>query len=258
MKKEFRIFCTALMFYTRFPCKVKLNFSDEMLRNSVRYFPLIGLITGGLTASVFYAAVSFLTAETAVLLSVGTGIVFTGAFHEDGLADTADGLGGGWNKEQILEIMKDSRIGTYGVIALLGVLALKFYALSDILPSSGYRTGFLILAGGHAVSRWTAVVTMLELPYVREDALSKVKPVVRNGVKAKSKNFVAASIFALLPLVFYLPLLFLLVPVFVVQRLLSRLYRQKIGGYTGDTLGAMQQITEITFYLSALSLWKFM
>ncbi|HXB12726.1 MAG TPA: adenosylcobinamide-GDP ribazoletransferase, partial [Bacteroidia bacterium] len=119
MKKEIRIFFTALMFFTRIPCPKWVDHSEEYLNRSSKYFPLMGWIVGGLSSIVFYSCSFFLPISVSVLLSMVTSIYVTGAFHEDGLADVCDGFGGGWIKDKIMDIMKDSRVGAFGVIGVV-------------------------------------------------------------------------------------------------------------------------------------------
>ena len=119
MKKELHIFFTALMFYTRIPCPKNINHHPDYLNKASRYFPLVGWIVGGISFLIFYMTSFLFSVEIAVLLSMITGVLVTGAFHEDGFADVCDGFGGGWTKEKILMIMKDSAIGAYGAIGLV-------------------------------------------------------------------------------------------------------------------------------------------
>lgn len=129
--KEFKIFLTAIMFYTRIPVGNIKGWSNDMLNKSTRYFPLIGYIVGGIGALVFWGASQLFPIHIAVILSIVGTIFLTGAFHEDGFADFCDGFGGGIGTEKILDIMKDSRLGTYGSIGLLSMLALKFTTLAQ-------------------------------------------------------------------------------------------------------------------------------
>ena len=122
MKKEVHYFLTAILFFTRIPCPKWVDHSSEMLNKSNRYFSLVGILVGSIAALVYYLATFIFTLEVAIILSMVASVWTTGAFHEDGFADTCDGFGGGWTKEKILLIMKDSRLGTYGVIGLFAIL----------------------------------------------------------------------------------------------------------------------------------------
>jgi adenosylcobinamide-GDP ribazoletransferase len=244
MRKQLYIFLNALMFYTRIPVPGNLPYSDDILNRSTRYFPFIGWIIGGIGAGVFYGLQFIFPVYLAVLLSMVTTIFVTGAFHEDGFADFCDGFGGGYTREKILSIMKDSRIGTYGTIGLVGMLSVKFAGLCSIdvhqLP--------LVMLTGHALSRLMPVLVIFTSEYAREDLTSKTKPI---GKKGKTTDLIWALCFGLALMVF-MPLFFsvvvlsvLLTGTFVFRKYII----QKIGGYTGDCLGALQQISEVLFYL---------
>ena len=248
MKNEIKIFLTALMFYTRIPVGRIEGWSEKMLNKSTRYFPVIGWIVGGVGASLFLLFGVVLPVTLAVALSMVATILLTGAFHEDGFADFCDGFGGGYTPERILEIMKDSRIGTYGTVGLLSVLAIKFLALSHV---DAIRIPFILIAG-HAFSRVFPVLLIYSSVYARLDATSKTKPVGK-----------ADSLFSLLFALVSggLSLLFLAwqetVLVIVVLLLVTFFFRnyitRKLGGYTGDVLGALQQLCEVFFYLCILA-----
>ena len=174
-------------------------------------------------------------------------IYLTGAFHEDGFADFCDGFGGGNSKEKILEIMKDSRIGTYGSIGIISVLSAKFFTLLNIdveyIP--------VLLISGHSFSRIFPVLIIYSLPYAREDLSSKVKPV---GHKGSVTGFIFAFLTGITPLIF-IPLLSLavIIPCAFLTFIIFRWYiKRKLEGYTGDVLGALQQLMEVIFYLSFL------
>ena len=131
IKEEIKIFFTSLMFYTRLPCPSYIDHSENYLNKATRYFPLIGIIVGTISFILFWIFNQIFNVEISIIIAIATGILITGAFHEDGFADTFDGFGGGWTKEKILEIMKDSRIGAYGAISLFvlmwGCLFVSFF-----------------------------------------------------------------------------------------------------------------------------------
>jgi adenosylcobinamide-GDP ribazoletransferase len=190
-----------------------------------------------------------------------TGILTTGAFHEDGFADVCDAFGGGWTKEKILEIMKDSRLGTYGTIGLISILSVKFLLLLELLEylislSIEWPTILLLFIIAHAISRFMSVISIQLYPYVREEADSKSKPSAAQPLPLLA--FLAATLFSLLPF-FFFPLHFLIViPVLILATfLLNRYFTKWIGGHTGDCLGTVQQVTEVLCYLMILQLWKY-
>jgi adenosylcobinamide-GDP ribazoletransferase len=269
MKKQLHIFFTALMFYTRIPCPKNIDHNPDYLNKASRYFPLIGWIVGGVCFGIYYLASNLFSIEIALILSMIAGILTTGAFHEDGFADVCDGFGGGWTKEKILLIMKDSAIGAYGAIGLVLLFLLKFQSLFQLtnkvqVLDFGFgiwnlNIGILLLfITAHSVSRLAAVSIVFTHQYSREDASSKSKPIAQNFTW---KEVMGSLFFGLLPLVilsfFQGQLLLALVPVFIARFFLARYFQEWIDGYTGDCLGATQQVCEVVFYLSIIGIWKF-
>jgi adenosylcobinamide-GDP ribazoletransferase len=246
MRHELRLFFTALMFFTRIPCARWAGSTEEDLNRAPRYFPLIGIVVGLVAAAVYLAAKLFFPQEVAVLASMAATLWLTGAFHEDGFADAADGLGGGWGKEQVLTIMQDSRLGSYGALAMVMALLIKFQTLSHLSPAMIPA----ILIAGHALSRFCAVLVISTQQYVRSSG--KAKPLATRPSKG---GLVVAAVFGLAPLALLAPsLLWALVPVALVWLWFSRMLKRRLGGYTGDCLGAMQQLCELAFYLGVLGM----
>lgn len=268
MKKEIRIFFTAMMFLTRLPVPRLTDHSQEYLERAVKYFPLIGWMVGAISGLVFLVVNKYISEDIAIVASIIAGIFVTGAFHEDGFADVCDAFGGGWTKEKILMIMKDSRLGTFGVIGLIGILASKFLLLHELpkfLPDIdnpsinifyNYRYFLLTLVAAHAVSRLMPVWVMRFYEYVTDPEGSKSKPVATR--KPGFALLIVATAFALAPFIFMSwHFLLALVPVLLVTYSLADYFKKWIGGYTGDCLGAIQQVTELTFYLGVLVVWKY-
>lgn len=264
MKKELHIFFTALMFYTRIPCPKMMDHNPDYLNKASRYFPLIGWIVGGVSFVVYCIGAVLLTNEIAVILAIIAGILTTGAFHEDGFADVCDGFGGGWTKEKILLIMKDSAIGAYGAIGVVLLFLLKFEALLAVLSKAGISNqnaiiyNILLFVAAHSISRLAAISIVFTHQYSREDASSKSKPIAQNFTW---REIVGSLFFGLLPLVilsfFQWQLLLVLIPIFIARFFLARYFQKWIDGYTGDCLGATQQVCEVIFYLSIIGIWKF-
>jgi adenosylcobinamide-GDP ribazoletransferase len=252
MKKEIDIFFTALMFYTRIPCPKWITHDDSYLNKATRYFPLIGIIVGGITAFLFFVAQYFFTTNVAIALSMIASIFLTGAFHEDGFADVCDGFGGGWTKQKILDIMKDSRVGAYGAIGIAMLLLLKFL----LLQSLPIKKMIIILICAHSFSRLCAVLIIFTSKYVRENDDAKAKPLAKS---ISIVEFLPAIIFGLIPFLFFFDIKILLFfPLPILGVIYLRYYFEKhIGGYTGDCLGATQQVTEILFYLNVIAVWKY-
>lgn len=248
LRRELRSLLTAVQYFTRVPVPRWVGHSTEQLAHSVRYFPLVGLGVGAGGALVLWLCAQVLPALLAVILSCAVTLLLTGAFHEDGLADTFDGLGGAATRERAMEIMKDSRLGTFGTLALLVAVLLKIAALSTLSTPDAA----LALIAGHGLSRACAVLMAWCLPYVRDDAAARAKPMVES---LRDIDLAVAAGFGVLPLFAIgrgaaggLLLALLVVAV------LYRWFKQRLGGYTGDTLGATQQGCEIAFYL-ALAAW---
>ncbi|MEN3110587.1 adenosylcobinamide-GDP ribazoletransferase [Uliginosibacterium paludis] len=247
--KELRRFLIALGYFTRLPIPAWVGWSSSELNRATRYFPLVGLVVGSVSAAVLWAALQFWSPAIAVLLSMLVSLLLTGAFHEDGLADSADGFGGGWEKAKVLAIMKDSRIGTYGASALLTALMLKFAALQALGSAA-----LLALPVVHAASRVPPLLIMAFMTYVREDDNTRAKPVAEG---LRIAEWLTGSLLGLAPLLAgcalggFTPLccLALLAGLALAGLLCARYFRQRIGGYTGDALGAAQQVCELTAYL---------
>lgn len=282
LKYHLRLIQFAFLFYTRIPFP---NLPDALLESETyhieklqnqcsRYFILVGFIVGLLSALVFYLASLVLPVLVAVTLSTIFSIFITGAFHEDGLADSLDGLGGGWSKEQILDIMKDSRIGTYGSAGLLLTVFTKISALFYIATAST-SLAIVILILAHMTSRWWSLLFMTAMDYVRLDELSKSKPITKGFglIDFAFSNFVYllltaltfyAFAFAASPqtslsfsfsdqVVFFLILIAaaLLSPLPVLTYFYLKI-KKWLQGYTGDILGAIQQLAEVNIYLGTL------
>ncbi|MEO1409269.1 MAG: adenosylcobinamide-GDP ribazoletransferase [Bacteroidota bacterium] len=256
LRREIRYFFTALMFFTRIPCPSWVDHSAEYLQKSRKYFPLIGWIVGGIGALVYSLAQWVLPSSIAVVLSMASTVWVTGAFHEDGFADVCDGFGGGWTAEQILTIMKDSRVGAYGVIGMGLLLVLKGLVLVELAGLVGIYWG-LILLNGHSTSRWVASTFVQTHAYVQDPAKSKVKPVASE--RFSDGEMAYSALFMILPLVLLPhPLLVVALPIaYLGKGYLGRIFQKNIGGYTGDCLGATQQVAEVLFYLAILALWKY-
>lgn len=251
IRYQLELFLLSLGFLTRVPMPRGLPFSEQRLRESARYFPLVGLFIGAALALVFALLDRLFPTSLAVALTLAFSIRLTGAFHEDGFADACDGLGGGLDKAQILEIMKDSRIGTYGALGSILMLATKGLALYHLAEQGLDRIAIALIVA-HPLSRLGATALNIGLPYVREDALSKAKPLAR---ELSSTELIIASIVGLLPLIL-LPihesaLVFLVLIAMIGYA--ARLYKRRLGGYTGDLLGAAQQVAELGVYLALLA-----
>ena len=260
-----RHYLLALQFFTRVPVSGRLaawmGYSPSMLNASAGHFPGVGWLVGAVGAGVMVAlmglldsgatATSPLALLVAACLATAATVWLTGAFHEDGLADTFDGLGGNVQRERALEIMKDSRIGSYGTVTLVLVLLLKVTLLA-LLAQHGAWPVAAALIGAHVLSRAAPLVVMRALPYVSDPARAKSKPLAESVSTASLWTGLGWSVPALALIwqahgtigTIVMALLWLL----VLARLLGML-RRRLQGFTGDTLGATQQLCELAVYL---------
>lgn len=251
--QQLRLFFIALQFLTRLPCPRWVGFDPAWLNASARWFPAVGSVVGAVGAAVLLLAGVVFPATVAVGLSMAATILLTGAFHEDGLADTCDALGGAVSRERALEIMKDSRIGTYGATGLVLVLGLKAAALAA-LPGAWAAAALL---AAHTASRAVAVVVMQRLPYAGDVEHAKAKPLATSVHGRDLAIALAWTTLLLIALVMTHALdvravAALAVAGLAVAAAAIRWLRRRLGGYTGDALGATQQIAELTMLLAVL------
>lgn len=268
-----REYLLAVQFFTRIPIVGRLadwvGYSPELLRASAGHFPGVGILVGVMAALV-YGLIQALLPDTpftplvAAVLSTAATVLLTGGFHEDGLADVADGLGGSQDRERALEIMKDSRVGAFGAMALMLALLGKIALLAmlgsvDVSPAelggdasfSSWYIGAALLTG-HVVSRGLPLLLIWLLPHVGNTASSKSKPLADQisqgsllvafiwsfvvlalaGLALDTISLIVACSFAMLALLW-----------------MGALFKRRLQGFTGDCLGAAQQVCEIAFYL---------
>jgi adenosylcobinamide-GDP ribazoletransferase len=250
---ELRLFFVALQFFTRIPVPRWVGFESQWLQHALRYFPAVGIVVALATGLVYIVATLLWPQSIAVLLSTIAGIYLTGAFHEDGFADTCDGFGGGTTPERVLEIMKDSRIGAYGAIGIMLMLILKVTTLNSLSPPAGVAA--LLIA--HPFSRLMASMLVWRMDYVKMNG--KAKPIAQQMSNAEfgiAAGTVLLPIAAIGCLTSWLALESIVVGALlagIASYWLARLFHRRIGGYTGDCLGAVQQVAEVVFYLGVLT-----
>lgn len=267
LRHEAVLAVVALQYFTRLPVPTLRAFDPAWLNAAVRYFPLAGLAVGLIGAAVLWLSAQLLPMPVAALLALAATAAATGAFHEDGLADTFDALGGHVERSRALEIMRDSRIGTYGALASLFGVLLRWQALAALPPALGV-CALLCL---HPLARAAAASLMASLPYVRLEDDAKAKPVAQS---LPARRLAATLALGLAPLAAMLaavavwgdaapggtawaayawPLLAGAAAIGIVRGLCARWFRARLGGYTGDTLGACEQLGEAAFLLAALA-----
>ncbi|MDE6335478.1 MAG: adenosylcobinamide-GDP ribazoletransferase [Muribaculaceae bacterium] len=249
-----RRIAAALTFFTRIPVWRWINIPESDYSSVVVYWPLIGWVTGGVTALLLWLSAYILPILPAVILALTGRTLMTGSLHEDGLADFCDGFGGGHSKERILLIMKDSHIGTFGVIGLI-LYYLWFISLLSSLPVVIAALG--LLAADSFAKACAAQLTNL-LPYARpEGAKNKITYVM---MSPKQLFIVSLSgLVPLLPLAFHTPL-FLLSGLFPIATtgMLILFMKKRLGGYTGDCCGAVCLICEISMLLGITIIYHYL
>ena len=243
-----RLLATALTFLTRLPV-ARFAYPDELsLARSARYFPLVGVIVGAIGAAIFALCSLAFAPFVSAALTIGALVIVTGAFHEDGLADTADGLGGGMSVERKLEIMKDSRIGSYGAAALVLSLLLRIGALMALAPAVAGVA--LIIA--HTLARTSSLWLTLALPYVRMGSNKPMADALGWSEVIEGTAW-AAAICAVASWWYPATVVAALMAIGVAW-LAGQYFRAQLGGITGDTLGAANQTVEIAVMLSFAAL----
>ncbi|MCE7059169.1 adenosylcobinamide-GDP ribazoletransferase [Dyadobacter sp. CY343] len=259
MKKQLTLFFAALQFYTQIPIPAHMQYDPDNLNPATRFLPLVGWIVGG-GAALVWMMFAFVDVQVSIICSMIASVLITGALHEDGFADFCDGFGGGWTKEKILLIMKDSRIGAYGVIGLIGMLGLKFSLLNALSNFQNTAIIGLYMITAHAFSRFMCVMIIYFFSYARETENSKAPFVAK---KMRGSTFAIAGLFGVMPLLVLAFTLksaavLMVIPLLALVTFLMGSYCKKwIGGYTGDCLGAVQQVCEVLFYFFLLILWRF-
>lgn len=246
IKGQLQLFLSALGFFTRIPIPQWVGYSPEQLNAATRYFPLVGVVVGALVALLTVAMGLLWSPRLAIALGLGVSVLLTGAFHEDGLADSVDAFGGAFTRERVLDIMHDSRIGTYGAVALWLALAVKWQALVDIQAAAGWGGFAVVLIGAHAASRSMAISLLRTLDYVRPEG--KAKPVAQRLSISGLMFGIACSVPWWLWPDWRAGLTGAMVLI-AVRAGFIRYLRRRLGGYTGDTLGFAQQIGELALYL---------
>jgi adenosylcobinamide-GDP ribazoletransferase len=242
----------ALQFFTRLPIPRWVGFEEDWLHHAARYFPLVGIVVAAATSALYALALLLWSPIVAALLAMLGGIYLTGALHEDGFADMCDGFGGGATRERVLDIMRDSHLGAYGAIGIAGLLALKCVTLSLLPPGAVIAALFV----AHPLSRLAATALIWRLDYARASGKAKALAQHISGVE-----FAIAAVTAALPALAlalsghldWPALLGGTLAAGIATAWLGRKCIKRIGGYTGDCLGAVQQVTEVVFYLSLLA-----
>ncbi len=249
----------SLMFFTRLPFWRIRQVDAKCFRHVVDYWPLVGWLTGGTTALVFWLVSGILPATTAALAATGTRLLLTGALHEDGLADFCDGFGGGTTRERTLTIMKDSHIGTYGVIGLI----FYFGLLINLIPALPLHAAPAIILTADVYAKACSSFIILQLPYARTAGQAKTGVIYSVWNKQAAVGHVFRCLLALVPCITWLlsnptvfPFFAFLFPP-ATELLLTGWMKRRLQGYTGDCCGALFLLCELSFYLSIVILYHF-
>ena len=251
MPRQLQLLACAVQFLTRVPVPLHGDFEPGLVTRAARYFPLVGQVVGLASAAAWLGALQLWPPALAGLAAVAVSVVITGAIHEDGLADTADGLGGGATPEGRLEIMKDSRIGTYGVLALGLVIEVRIGALATLSPV----LGALVLVAGHGAARAACLMAMRATPYTGNLQAARWTPA---DDPPSFGEFAAAALIAIWPFALLpQPVLFAgLAPALFFAWLTMLAARRAIDGHTGDVLGAVEQVFEAVFLAGAAAVMR--
>jgi adenosylcobinamide-GDP ribazoletransferase len=243
-----KLFFSAVAFLTRLPVPQQWQVGPDDLSSSAAFFPLVGLLVSAGAVVLNHVFSRFFGHDVLVVIVLIFLVVVTGGFHEDALADAADGFGGGWGKDQILNIMRDSRVGSFGALAIALALLARFVFLSNIPPQ---RFDSYLVAG-QVTCRWTALPLAFFLPPAREEG--------GQGVRLAGKITIFTLVMgtlltlAIVGIALKAQALWVMLSVFLIIGTSAAYYRRQIGGVTGDCLGATNQLAEVATYLTGVVL----
>lgn len=252
LRMQARALAAAFTFMTRVPLGALASHDPADLPGSGVYFPVVGLAVGLVGGGVYELGIHVWPVPLAIVLSICATVLVTGAFHEDALADACDGFGGGWSRDQVLAIMKDSRIGSYALVGVTLTLAVKFAALDAI--ASGAAVGVVrALVVAHVLARWSSLVLIRRYPYVRPAAEgerpSAGRPFVA-GVTAAQLIVATLIMLLIVDIAIGWTALAPLIVALLVTAGAGWYFHRRIGGITGDALGAANQVVEVCVYLT--------
>ena len=246
-----RSFLIALQFLTRIPVRFKTEPVESEYRRAIAFYPVVGLLVGLSGMGVYFVSILVFSQPITVVFVLMFLVAITGALHEDGLADCADAFGGGYDRDQILKIMRDSHIGVFGALALVFVLWLKFLLLT---PLQGWEFGRCLLLG-QILSRWFVLPLAVTLPQARQEGLGKE---FSHQLRKLPLLFSSAFTVLLGALLYQWVFLAVLILPFIAVSFLGFLCYRKIRGVTGDCLGAAIQIAELCIYISIVGVIQWM
>ncbi|KAI9208313.1 vitamin B12 biosynthesis CobS, cobalamin-5-phosphate synthase [Polychytrium aggregatum] len=258
LAQEIRAFLSGIMFFTRLPVPEWVDHNMYWLSLSTAYFPLIGVFVALFGAFWYILSLSLWDANIAAYFYTLSTVWLTGAFHEDGLADTFDGFGGGWGRTQILTIMRDSRLGTYGAIGLLLVVSLKLSALARFAALAPFSisgmTGIFVTA--HVMGRWSCTYLLWAYPYVENVSAKGKEFSLKVTIPRLVFTTLTTIVFVGISLAWDVEKMAIIWAVSIVTTLVMGAYIDSvIGGVIGDCLGATNQVVELASYLALSADW---
>lgn len=256
VKNELIYFATAMMFFTRIPVPFTIPYSSEIMNRSQKYFAWVGLLVGLINAAILYLSSQLFNLEIGIVLMMITSVLLTGAFHEDGFTDLCDSFGGGYGKEKILTIMKDSRVGAYGTIGIILLFALKFFSIQALGTVDLMKTLWIIILA-HISSRFISGTMIYTHQYVTDIDASKSKPLANKPLDRMALLVGFISVLLSFVLIPDWRLIIAFALAYLGKIYMGWYFKKHIGGYTGDCLGAVQQVCEVLFYLGTMIVWKF-
>jgi adenosylcobinamide-GDP ribazoletransferase len=246
MKRQWLLFLVALQFLTRLPVVVAGDLPPDALAESARFFPIVGGLVGAGAIGIDVVVGARAGRSVSVVLMLIYLVIVTGALHEDGLADAADGFGGGWTKERVLAIMRDSNIGSFGALAIGLSLLARFVFLASLPPASLHG----VVLAGQVLNRWATLPLAHWLPPARNDDGQGARM-----ARKTSTTSLAIGTVVMVSIVTVASGVAGVVMIAVaagVAALTGAYYRRRIGGITGDCLGATCQVTECAVYLTGV------
>lgn len=247
MKRQLTLFLVAIQFLTKLPVPTARDLPSDALAESARFFPIVGAIVGLGAIAIDLLVFPYAGRNVSVVLILLYLVIVTGGLHEDGLADAVDGFGGGWTKEQVLKIMRDSNVGSFGVIAIAFSLLARFVFLTTV-PARAFSG---VILAGQVLSRWTALPLACWLPSARDQTGQGAR--IAHKMSAMSLIVGTLCMVVLVWAACGVAAVLLIAVASGATALTGAYYRHRIGGVTGDCLGATCQITELAVYLAAVA-----
>lgn len=246
-----REIATALTFLTRLPVARFASGEPAALSRATTWFPLVGLVIGSTMGFAVIVLSAIMPASVVVIAALALGLLLTGGFHEDGLADVADSAGA-FSVDSKLAIMRDSRVGTYGALALIVLITARFAVLGDLVWTD-WTVVLGALIAAHVMARWSSVLLMAWLPYARAEAVNKV--VAQGVTRTQLLRSSGVATLCLIPVAALdWPMALLAVPIALIVAALAGLwFRRAFGGITGDCLGAANVVVEISVLVTAVT-----